>query len=121
MIDAICPRTVRVVEAYDDLVPVALFPEECAVIASAVEKRQREFATVRYCARAALAKLGVPPSPLLPGDRGAPNWPDGIVGSMTHCERFRAAAVARSSEVLTIGIDAEPNDHLPEGVLPLIA
>lgn len=32
--------------------------------------------------------------------RGAPRWPAGIVGSMTHCARYRAAALACASTVL---------------------
>jgi 4'-phosphopantetheinyl transferase EntD len=53
--------------------------------------------------------------------RGAPGWPDGVVGSITHCERYRAAAVASTSDLVTIGIDAEPNQPLPAGVLEMVA
>jgi 4'-phosphopantetheinyl transferase EntD len=97
-----------------------LAPERDAV-ARAVPARKREFATVRGCARRALARLGEAPAPILPGERGAPRWPAGIVGSMTHCAGYRAAAVARSSDVLSIGIDAEPAEPLPPGVLDLVA
>ena len=40
---------------------------------------------------------------------------------MTHCAGYRAAAVARASDVVTIGIDAEPHAVLPEGVLEVVA
>jgi 4'-phosphopantetheinyl transferase EntD len=36
---------------------------------------------------------------------------------MTHCEGYRAAAVARATLVHTIGIDAEPNEPLPHDVV----
>lgn len=102
--------------------PVApLYPEESEFIAGAVTKRRREFATVRLCAREGLAQLGVEPAPILPGARGAPTWPSGIVGSMTHCDGYRAAAVARREAVMSVGIDAEPNLPLPEGVETMIA
>ena len=65
----------------------------------------------------ASARLGVPPAPILPGERGAPQWPAGYAGSITHCAGYRAAAVARTREMLTIGVDAEPHDVLPDGVL----
>jgi 4'-phosphopantetheinyl transferase EntD len=91
------------------------------VISKAVTKRRLEFTTVRACARAALAELGVPPAPILPGLRGAPGWPDGVVGSMTHCAGYRAAAVASRSLAASVGIDAEPHGPLPEGVLQAIA
>jgi 4'-phosphopantetheinyl transferase EntD len=115
------PECVVAVEAYDDTAPVDLFPEEQAIIARAVDKRRREFTTVRGCARQALARLGYPPAPILPGQRGAPRWPAGIVGTMTHCDGYRACALALDREVRTLGIDAEPDAPLPEGVLETIA
>jgi len=121
LIQRICPPAVRVVETKVDVPGVVLFPEEVAAIASSVDKRRREFATVRWCARTALAELGVRPAPLVPGERGAPSWPDGVVGSMTHCEGLRAAAVASRRDVLTLGIDAEPDAALPDGVLRVVA
>ena len=121
MIGELLPREVRAVEASVDPPEAALFPAERAVITRAVEKRRREFTTVRHCARAALAGLGVAPAPILPGERGAPTWPDGVVGSMTHCAGYRAAAVARAREIAAVGIDAEPNEPLPDGVLDAIA
>ena len=39
-----------------------------------------------------------------------------MVGSITHTTSFRAAAVAPRSLVASIGIDAEPNEPLPDGV-----
>nr|WP_246421900.1 4'-phosphopantetheinyl transferase superfamily protein [Nocardiopsis mwathae] len=115
------PVGVAAVEAFEDRDDAALFPEEEALLARAVDKRRREFTTVRACARDALASLGFPAAPLLPGERGAPGWPRGAVGSMTHCAGYRAAAVARASDVATVGIDAEPHDALPDGVLESIA
>jgi 4'-phosphopantetheinyl transferase EntD len=121
MIEKILPPDVVSEEAYDDLAEVTLFPEEEAVIARSVDKRRREFATARACARRALATLGLPPVPIVPGERGAPTWPPGVVGSMTHCDGYRASAVALEAKIRTIGVDAEPNGPLPEGVLDAIA
>jgi 4'-phosphopantetheinyl transferase EntD len=111
---------VAVAEAFDDSVEAVLFPEEEAVIRNAVDKRRREFTTARHCARTALAELGFAPVPILPGARGAPGWPAGVAGSMTHCVGYRAAAVARATEVPAVGIDAEPHEALPDGVLDMI-
>lgn len=121
MIGDILPLEVVAEEAFCDVCDIALFPEEEAVIAKAVAKRRREFTTARACARAALAKLGLPPMPIVPGPRGAPQWPAAVVGSITHCAGYRACAVARASDVVTIGLDAEPHDILPDGVLGAIA
>jgi 4'-phosphopantetheinyl transferase EntD len=117
----IVPAQVAADEAFGDLPDPVLFPEEEAIVARAVDKRRREFAAARACARAGLARLGVPPAPILPGPRGAPQWPPGIVGSMTHCAGYRASAVARAQDMLTLGLDAEPDGPLPHGVLDAVA
>ncbi|GAA0991660.1 4'-phosphopantetheinyl transferase superfamily protein [Acrocarpospora macrocephala] len=119
MIEKILPPWVESAEAFADPVEATLFPEEERYIAKAVDKRRREFTTARYCARQAMARLGIPPAPIVPGERGAPGWPPGVVGTMTHCDGYRAAAL--SVEAVTIGIDAEPDAPLPEGVLDTIA
>jgi 4'-phosphopantetheinyl transferase EntD len=115
------PAPVAVAERFDDSAEVALFPDEERAIARAVPKRRNEFATARLCARQALAELGVAPVPIVPGHRGAPAWPAGIVGSLTHCAGYRAAAVARATNVAALGIDAEPNAELPDDVANLVA
>lgn len=110
-----------VVEAFGDTVPAPLFPEEELLVARAVDKRRTEFATARRCAREALARHGFAPAPLLTGERGQPLWPTGMVGSITHCAGYRAAAVARAADLGSVGVDAEPHHPLPGGVLDAIA
>lgn len=115
------PAGVASRDTTEDVPESTMFPEEAERVAKAVTKRRREFATVRHCARQALGELGVAPVALLNGERGAPKWPDGVVGSMTHCAGYRAAVVALQSVIHTVGIDAEPHDTLPEGVQGMIA
>jgi len=117
MIEALLPTTAVAREAFDDSVPVTLFPEESAVLGNAVDKRRREFGTARRCAHEALAELGFPGVPVPSGARREPRWPAGVVGSITHCAGYRAAVVARSVDLTTVGIDAEPHEPLPAGVL----
>jgi 4'-phosphopantetheinyl transferase EntD len=117
VIGELLPPCAVAVEALSDPPGAVLFPEEEALLARAVEKRRREFTTVRHCARLAFARLGVPAAPILPGEHGAPQWPEGIVGSMTHCDGYRAAVVARGTELVTVGVDAEPHEALPPDVL----
>jgi len=121
MLEWILPAAVAVAARRDDDLGASLYPEEEAIVARAVEKRRREFATARACARTALARLGVPACPIPAGSRGAPRWPVGIVGSITHCDGYRASAVARRTDFATIGVDAEPNVALPGEVLGDIA
>jgi 4'-phosphopantetheinyl transferase EntD len=108
-------------EAYDDPPDLAPLPEEEPLIAKSVAKRRNEFVTVRHCARVALGELGIPPVPILKGDKGQPCWPDGVVGSLTHTQGYRGAVVGRTSAVRSVGIDAEPHGVLPDGVLNAIS
>jgi 4'-phosphopantetheinyl transferase EntD len=108
-------------ELYSDPPDLTPLPEEEPLIARSVAKRRSEFITVRHCARVALGELGVPPAPILKGDKGEPCWPDGIVGSLTHCTGYRGAVVGRRAAVRSVGIDAEPHDVLPKGVLDSIS
>jgi 4'-phosphopantetheinyl transferase EntD len=122
MIERILPPQVIAVESFGEDPNAVLLPEEYTVVARAAESRRREFATGRACARAAMARLGVPAVAVLPGFRGAPQWPETIVGSITHCVGYRAAAVALKRDVESLGVDAEPNEALPDhGMLELIA
>lgn len=108
-------------EVYADPPGLDPLPEEEPLIAKSVAKRRNEFITVRYCARIAMGELGLPPVPILKGDKGEPCWPDGVVGSLTHCTGYRGAVVGRSAAVRSVGIDAEPHDVLPNGVLDAIS
>lgn len=121
LIAPLLPETVAAVEIYADPPGLSALPEEEPLIAKSVAKRRNEFITVRYCARLALAELGIPPVPILKGDKGEPCWPDGVVGSLTHCEGYRGAVVARGEWVRSLGIDAEPHDVLPKGVLDAVS
>ena len=100
---------------------MSLFPEEQAVLRRAGAKRVREFVASRNCARAALAELGRPPAPIVPGPSGAPLWPAGVVGSLTHRAGYTVAVVAPADRLAGMGIDAEPDAPLPPGLLERIA
>ncbi|MGK2904300.1 MAG: 4'-phosphopantetheinyl transferase PptT [Mycobacterium sp.] len=121
LLPAVLPDLVFAAELYDDPPDLLPLPEEEPLVARSVAKRRNEFVTVRHCARIALGEIGVGPVPILKGEKGEPCWPDGVVGSLTHCEGFRGAVVGRQGEVRSVGIDAEPHDVLPRGVLDAIS
>src|SRR5262249_61789813 len=83
--------------------------------------RRAEFAAGGGCAREARPGLGGPAAPILPGPAGEPRWPGGVTGSITHCAGYRACAVARTTDVAAIGIDAEPDAALPAGLIEKVA
>lgn len=121
MIEELLPATARAAEAFTDPPQARLFAEEEPLVARAVESRRREFTTGRWCARRALRELDVPDAPLLADERRAPRWPDGIIGSITHCAGYRAAVVARADPLRWLGIDAEVHEPLPDGVLDVVS
>lgn len=75
----------------------------------AVSKRKAEFVAARVCARHAIRELtGTDTSALIGvNDDRSPQWPKGIVGSLSHTDGLVFAAVALSKDVLSIGVDVE--------------
>jgi 4'-phosphopantetheinyl transferase EntD len=116
MIERLLPPEAACAALRDDDLAGRLLPEEAALLGRAVEERHREFSAGRHCARQALGRLGIAPTPILRGPKREPLWPAGIVGSITHCRGYRAAAVAHTADLLTIGIDAEPHAAMPAEV-----
>jgi 4'-phosphopantetheinyl transferase EntD len=87
-----------------------LLPGEAATVAAAVPHRVREFATGRWCARQALARLGIAAQPLpsaTSGAVGAPVWPARTCGSISHAKRSCCAVAAWSRHYRSLGIDLE--------------
>ena len=117
MIELVLPAGVASAESFSDPPGLTPMPGEESLISRAVDKRRREFTTARHCAREAMAQLGIGPVAIMRGERGMPLWPDQVVGSLTHCDGYRAAIVAHSMAVRSLGIDAEPHEGLPDGVL----
>lgn len=115
MMTDLVPTGVAVTETSTD-VAAPLFAAEATVIGGAVDSRRREFITGRHCAHSALMSLGLPAIPILSRRPGGPQWPPGVVGSITHCRGYRGAAVALSRDHVAVGIDAEPHEPLPADI-----
>lgn len=113
------PPGVIAVSTETDSPQGTLYPAEAAHVRHAVPKRRREFTLGRLYARVALRRLGIVDYPLLAGTQREPRWPPGVAGSITHCDRFCAVAVARAP-IRGIGIDAETRGPLPDGVAALV-
>ena len=104
----ICLVSTNDIDYQDDL-----FPVEEEYIGRAIAKRKLEFQLGRKCARKALQFFNVDPCPIPAGTNREPIWPRGYVGSITHCEGFYAAAVAKDTTYHSLGIDAELNRIIP--------
>jgi len=113
---ALLPLGIAGAEAAGEVDTEDLDPEEAAGLEAATDRRRREFAEGRACARLALRALGRPPEIIRRGPKREPVWPPGIVGSITHCADYRAAAVAEAWRWAALGIDAERHEPLPPRV-----
>jgi 4'-phosphopantetheinyl transferase EntD len=120
MLEELLPSAVACEERFDDLPDSSGSGHPGISLARGAERRRREHASARHCARLALERLGIPGADIGRGPAGEPLWPAGVVGSITHCDGYRAAAVARDPGIGALGIDAEPNQALPEGVESLV-
>ncbi|WEV25637.1 4'-phosphopantetheinyl transferase superfamily protein [Streptomyces sp. 71268] len=73
----------------------------------AAPRRRGTYAAGRLAAARATAALTGAPHWPLPGERGAPGWPAGVRGSLTHTDELALCAVT-AADGLAIGLDMEP-------------
>lgn len=71
------------------------------------QKRLEDFSTGRYCALKALEQLGMKDVIIPIGPNREPIWPEGIVGSISHCDSLTGAIVAKKSDHISLGLDIE--------------
>jgi 4'-phosphopantetheinyl transferase EntD len=98
--------------------PIDLHPGEAAIVAAAGEKRRRDFALGRFCAHTALTQLGQPQDMVGSGRDGAPLWPQGLCGSITHTMGYAASLVAGRECFAGLGLDAEHVGGVTEKLWP---
>jgi 4'-phosphopantetheinyl transferase EntD len=120
VIDRLFPSGVETHSTDGEGDPDSLYVEEERCVRGAVAARRREFAQGRLCARQALARLGIRNFPLLMGSDRAPIWPAGVIGSLSHCGGYCAAAVARKGSILGLGLDVETVEPLDPELLALV-
>jgi 4'-phosphopantetheinyl transferase EntD len=122
LLAAVLPAQARGVEADATDWDAELFPEEAPMVARAIDRRRREVAAGRACARRALELLGSKAVALPADPHRVPRWPAGVVGSITHTHAFCAAAVAWQRDLRSLGLDAERAIRPPrDDVMRLIA
>jgi enterobactin synthetase component D len=84
-------------------------PEEQAFAASLTVVRRRTWVGGRVALRHALERAGLDAPPVLVDARGAPAFPQGIVGSISHKETLAVALVAceATDRSARVGVDVE--------------
>lgn len=100
--------------------PSLLFADEVRYLGQAAPKRIQEFAVGRLCARRALAEFGFTSCPLLVNSDRRPQWPDAVVGSISHTAGMCGAVVASQRQFRGIGLDMEIVDWVTQEIWPYI-
>jgi len=98
--------------------PPEIDHDEWRLVQAAGEKRQREFASGRRFAHKALKQLGITAGPIGRDDRGCPQWPETIVGSISHTDIYCVAAVASQNDYRSVGVDLEEIERMKSSLWP---
>jgi 4'-phosphopantetheinyl transferase EntD len=86
----------------------SLADEERSYLDTLSFARKPSWLAGRVALHEALRDLGLDRGPLLTTTRGAPELPDGAVGSISHKRTLAVALAARKLDGLSLGIDLEP-------------
>jgi 4'-phosphopantetheinyl transferase EntD len=108
----------RTIAAGDENSLLAL---EAGSFKRSVTQVRRQSGAARLVARELLAGFGILEAELPRSRSGAPVWPAGIVGSLSHDGEIAVAAVARAQIYAGIGIDVEPSLPLPPELVEMVA
>jgi len=119
---AIAPRNVRTgCRTVGDADEAHLLPEELSSISARQPAMRRASGAARWLARRLLAEIGVSDVAIPRAPSGAPVWPDGIIGSLAHDDAMAVAAVAPVGAIVSLGIDVEPAEPLPDDSFAIVA
>ena len=83
-------------------------------------KRLADFSTGRYCAMKALEQIGIQNVIIPIGKDREPIWPEGIVGSISHCESLTGAIVSRKADHISLGLDIEEIGRVTADLWPYV-
>lgn len=107
LVARLVPPGVAAAEMRDTGQDIPLHPAEAIWVEGAVDKRRREFALGRACARAALTQCGLADAVIGQDAARRPIWPAATVGSITHTAGYAAALAASAARHAGLGVDAE--------------
>lgn len=122
MLDGLFPESVITEAAAPWMWNAKLTREENIIVENAVDKRRREFAAGRTCARGVLRQLGFSGDLTIgKGRHGAPVWPEGIVGSISHTDEVCVVSIGRRKPDLTsLGVDVEKDTGLDPELVDMV-
>jgi 4'-phosphopantetheinyl transferase EntD len=94
--------------------------EEQRVLLRFCEKRRVEFTAGRAIAKYLLEQIGIYDFPILRGRSGDPIWPQGVTGSISHCDDSCFVAIADTKYYKSIGVDIESIEDIPENIIDYV-
>ena len=97
------------------------YPEEEEYLSSAITRRRDEFIAGRRCARVALARIGIEPCALMPDEDRSPQWPVGVVGSISHTAGLCCAVAAHTDTIACMGVDIEATTRISQRVIERVS
>ena len=103
--DGLTAHAARVVGA--DVAPRALLVALDPALTGVRPPRLAAYLAGRYCAACALRAAGFVNEAVPVGDAGAPRWPAGIVGSISHAATHALTVVGSAARWRGIGVDCE--------------
>ncbi len=113
MINHLVPNNIACVITNGSIITSEVHPTEINLLQDASNQRKTEFLQGRNCAHIAMQMLEYHEhQAILIGENREPVWPKSLIGSITHCEGYCAAAVAFKTNFRGIGIDVEVNTPL---------
>ncbi|WP_202362295.1 4'-phosphopantetheinyl transferase family protein [Mesorhizobium sp. 131-3-5] len=119
---AIAPRNVRTgCRVIGDADEAHLLPEEARSIPARQPAMRLASGAARWIAHRLLADIGITDVAIMRAPSGAPVWPDGIIGSLAHDDDMAVAAVAPVGGIVSLGIDVEPAEPLPDDIFAIVA
>ncbi len=107
MVENLFPTWVTCAAGPIDGCPLSSCTIERRQIGRAGDRRKAEFFAGRHYARLALQQAGADVASLPMDEAGAPQWPPGFTGSISHTADCCAAVAARSEGIGGIGLDLE--------------
>lgn len=118
---AIAPQGVRTgCRVIGDADEAHLLPEEARSIPARQPAMRRASGAARWVAHRLLADTGISDLAIPRAPSGAPLWPNGIVGSLAHDDDMAVAAVAPVGGIVSLGIDVEPAEPLPDDIFAIV-
>ncbi|WP_322419340.1 4'-phosphopantetheinyl transferase family protein [Mesorhizobium huakuii] len=119
---AIAPRNVRTgCRVIGDADEAHLLPDEAHSIPARQPAMRRASGAARWIAHRLLADIGIGDLAIPRAPSGAPVWPDGTIGSLAHDDDMAVAAVAPVGGIVSLGIDVEPAEPLPDDIFAIVA